>query len=372
MRVLGTLVRKEFLQLRRDPALLRLVLMLPIVQLVVMSYALGGDLRDLRVAVLDQDQTPLSRRLVEAFPHGVTFAAGPIAAGEADLDRLLREDRCDLALHIPAGFARDVAAGRAPAVGLLVDGSNSSVGGRGAGYAEAVIFREAAKFAAEAGARAAGGAAPVAPVVRYFYNPALESRLYMVPGIIVILVTIISALVTGLAVVREKELGTLEQIQVTPLSPLQLIAGKSIPFALIALFDLVLATSFAMIWFHVPLTGEPWALLLGVLAYLLVTLGLGLLASAVSGTQQQAVFTVWFFLMFAIMLSGFFFPVQNMPEWARTLTWLNPMRFFMAVVRGVLLRGAGVADLSRELLVLTAMGVTAFGGAVALFRRSSG
>jgi ABC-2 type transport system permease protein len=262
-----------------------------------------------------------------------------------------------------------VAAGRSPAIGLLVDGSNSSVAGRGAGYAEALLAREARRLAAENGA--AAGRPPVAAAVRFFYNPELESRLYMVPGIIVILVTIISALVTGLAVVREKELGTLEQIAVTPLSPLQLIAGKTIPFALIALVDFALAMAIARIWFAVPLAGAPWALVLGVLCFLLVTLGLGLLASAVSDTQQQAVFTVWFFLVFAIMLSGFFFPVQNMPEWARVLTWLDPMRFFMAVVRGVLLRGAGVADLAGELAVLLAMGVAAFGSAVWLFRRSS-
>ena len=373
MRVLGTLVRKEFRQLRRDPALLRLVLLLPIVQLLVMSYALSNDLHNLRVSVLDEDRTPLSRSLAEAFPHGDLFVAGPAPTDPDDLARLLREHDCDLALHIPAGFAREVGAGRSPALGLAVDGSNSSVGGRGAGYAEALLAREAARLAAEASPRTAGtGGLAVTPVVRYFYNPELESRLYMVPGVIVVLVTIISALVTGLAVVREKELGTLEQLRVTPLSPLQIVAGKTIPFALIALADLVLATAFAFVWFHVPLAGAPWALLLGVLAYLLVTLGAGLLASAVSGTQQQAVFTVWFFLVFAIMLSGFFFPVQNMPDWARTLTWLNPMRFFMAIVRGVLLRGAGVADLGRELLVLLAMGLGAFGGAVALFRRAHG
>lgn len=369
MRVLATLVRKELRQLRRDPALLRLVLVLPVVQLMVMSYALNSDLKHLRVAVLDEDRTPLSRRLVEAFPHGTTFAAGVHARDADGLGDLLRRHECDLALHVPAGFARDVAAGLSPSLGLLVDGSNSSIAGRGAGYAEALLTREARRLAAESTGAAA--AAPVAASVRFLYNPELESRLYMVPGVIVILVTIISALVTGLAVVREKELGTLEQIAVTPLSPLQMIAGKTIPFALIALLDLVLATGIAMAWFKVPMAGAPWALLLGMLCYLLVTLGLGLLASAVSETQQQAVFTVWFFLVFAIMLSGFFFPVQNMPAWARALTWLDPMRFFMAVVRGVLLRGAGVADLARELAILLAMGVAAFGSAVLLFRRQS-
>jgi ABC-2 type transport system permease protein len=361
------MVRKELLQLRRDPALLRLVLMLPIVQLMILSYALNNDLRNLRVGVLDEDGTPLSRSIVEAFPHSETFAPGPRVTASPDLTRELRHGGCDVAIHIPPHFARDVQEGRSPAVGVFVDGTNSSIAGRGAGYAESVILREALRERAAAG----DAGRPLSAVVRFFYNPELETRLYMVPGIIVMLVTIISALVTGMAVVREKEIGTLEQILVTPLSSWQFIAGKTLPFALIALADLVLATVFAMAWFHVPMTGSPWVLLLGVLGYLLVTLGLGLLASSGSQTQQQAMFTVWFFLIFAILLSGFFFPVQNMPTWARVLTWLNPMRFFMDIVRGVLLRGAGAQDLARELLVLFAMGVAAFGGAVAVFRRSA-
>ncbi len=368
MRALRCLVRKEFIQLRRDPALLRLVLVLPIVQLVILSYALNNDLRNLRVGVLDEDHTPLSRNIVEAFPHSETFTIGPRAQSPADLDRLLQHGDCDLAIHIPPHFARDVVAGRSPTVAVVVDGTNSSIAGRGAGYAQAVIAREARR------ALVADGAVkpPVGEAVRFFYNPELESRLYMVPGIIVMLVTIISALVTGMAVVREKEIGTLEQVMVTPLTSLQFIVGKTLPFAIIALVDLALATTFAMAWFHVPMTGSPWVLLLGVLCYLLVTLGLGLLASSVSDTQQQAMFTVWFFLVFMILLSGFFFPVENMPTWARVLTWLNPMRFFMSIVRGVLLRGAGVADLMRDLLVLLAMGVTAMTAAVLSFRRAQG
>lgn len=367
MRALRSLIRKEFLQLRRDPALLRLVLVLPIIQLIILSYALNSDLRNLRVGVLDEDHTPLSRSIVEAFPHSETFTSGPVVGSQMELAQIMAAGNADLAIHIPRHFARDVAQGRSPAVALLVDGTNSSIAGRGAGYAQAVITREAARAAA-IGQQNSG--VPLAADVRFFYNPELESRLYMVPGVIVMLVTIIAALVTGLAVVREKEIGTLEQVMVTPLTTAQFLAGKTLPYALVGLVDLALATVFAMAWFHVPLTGSPWVLLLGVLCYLLVTLGLGLLASAVSNTQQQAMFTVWFFLVFAILLSGFFFPVQNMPGWARALTWLNPMRFFMDIVRGVLLRGAGVGDLIRELLVLLSMGVAAFGAAAWGFRRS--
>jgi ABC-2 type transport system permease protein len=361
LRPLAALIRKEFRQLRRDTAMLRLVIVLPIVQLLVLSYALNNDLRNVRVAVLDEDRTPESRELADALWESDVFVPGPPLADGADLASALQLGRCDLAVRIPAGFARDVAQGRSPAVGVHVDGSNSSTGGRAAGYAEMILARAAA-----------GKEVRTAGVVRFFYNPELETRLYMVPGIIVMLVTIISALVTGMAVVREKELGTLEQVRVTPLGSLQFIAGKTLPYALIAFVDLVLATAFAMVWFHVPLTGSPLVLLCGVLTYLLVTLSLGLIASVFSDTQQQAMFAVWFCLVFAIMLSGFFFPVENMPAWARTLTWINPMRFFMAIVRGVLLRGAGFADLADELLVLLAMGVTAFTAAVWAFRRASG
>jgi ABC-2 type transport system permease protein len=360
VRPLACLVRKEFLQLRRDTAMLRLVLVLPIVQLLLLSYALNNDLRNVRVSVLDEDRAPLGREIAAALWESDVFVPGPPLATGDDLAAALQRGRCDLALRIPAGFARDVAQGRSPAVAVHVDGSNSSTGGRAAGYAQTVISRVAAGHDVRAG------------VVRFFYNPELESRLYMVPGIIVMIVTIISALLTGMAVVREKELGTLEQVRVTPLGSLQFIAGKTLPFALLALVDLALATVFAMVWFHVPMTGSPLVLLLGVLTYLLVTLSLGLLASVVSDTQQQAMFTIWFCLVFAILLSGFFFPIENMPAWARALTWINPMRFFMAIVRGVLLRGAGFADLADELLVLLAMGAAAFTGAVAAFRRASG
>lgn len=370
MRALRCLVRKEFLQLRRDTALLRVVFALPIFQLLVLSYALNNDLRNVRVGVLDEDRTVLSRSVLDAFPAADVFVAGPVARDAAGLERLLQTGACDLAVHVPAGFERDVLAGRSPAVGISVDGTNSSLAGRGAGYAGTVVMQEATRYAAAAAGT--GKAAPrVGAVVRFLYNPELESRLFMVPGVIVMLVTIISALATGMAVVREKELGTLDQVLVTPLTPLQYVVGKTLPFGLIALVDLALATAFARLWFHVPMLGSPWVLLLGVLAYLLVTLGLGLLASAASNTQQQAMFTVWFFLVFAIMLSGFFFPVDNMPQWAQWMTRVNPMRYFMDIVRGVLLRGAGLADLRGELLTLLGMGVAAFGGAVLAFRRES-
>ncbi|MBN1826122.1 MAG: ABC transporter permease [Candidatus Eisenbacteria bacterium] len=364
------IVRKELIQLRRDKALLRLVLAVPMLQLLIFAYAINNDLKNVRVSVLDEDRTPLTRRLAEALYQADAFVPGPAPAGEADAAELLRRSETDLMVHVPRGFTRAVLRGESPQVGVVVDGTNSSTAGRAAGYTEAVLTREAVRlFRAEAGARAAAQTGRISTTTRFLFNPELESRIYMVPGIIVMLVTIISVFVTGMAVVREKEIGTLEQVRVTPLSTTAYLIGKTLPFAAIALVDLVLATAFAMAWFGVPMVGSPLTLLAGVLAYLTVTLGLGLLASAASGTQQQAMFTIWFFLIFAVLLSGFFVPVQNMPSWARALTWLNPMRFFMNVVRGVLLRGAGFADLRTEFLMLLGMGALAYGSAALRFGR---
>ena len=363
---LSSMVRKEFLQLRRDKAMLRMILMVPVIQLLILAYAINTDLRNVRVSVLDQDGTPLSRRLVAAVMETDVFVPGPTPATPSALKAQLERGETDLAIHLPRGFTRAIVAGRPGQLGIDVDGTNSSLAGRAAGYVQAALMQEAR--------RALGGGPPaqIEAVTRFLYNPELESRHYMVPGILVMLVTIIAAFITGMAVVREKEIGTLEQVMVTPLGAGQFVAGKLIPYALIALFDLALALAVALLWFHVPFRGPLPVLLLGTVGYLAVTLGIGLFASSVSGTQQQAMFSVWFYLVFAVLLSGFFFPVENMPTWARLLTWLDPMRFYMAIVRGVLLKGAGLLDLARELIVLGVMGVLGLGVAVLSFRRTSG
>lgn len=362
-----SMVKKEFRQLRRDRALLRLILFLPLIQLFVLAYAITFDLKNVRVSVLDDDRTPASRTFAEALLNAEGFVPGPRPADTGALQTMLERGDTDLALHLPRGLEREILDGRAARLGLSVDGSNSSQAGRAVGSARAALTRAARRL---------GGVAPepggLVAVTRFIYNPELKSRIFMVPGILVMLVTLIATMVTGMAVVREKEIGTLEQVMVSPLSSGQFVAGKLIPYGLVSLLDLALALVLALIWFHVPFRGSAPLLLAGTLAYLGVTLGLGLLASAVSNTQQQAMFTVWFYMIFTVMLSGFFFPVGNMPDWAQALTWLNPMRFYLSIVRGVLLKGAGLADLGRDLLMLLGMGVVTLGAAVLSFRKTSG
>lgn len=365
MQALLYLIQKEFRQIGRDHTMLRIIFLVPILQLFVFAYAANTDLRNVRLAVLDEDQSRASRELVEAFTRSDVFIPGPLAENPRELESFLTREEANLALWIPENFARDLAAKRPTSVGIAVDGQNATLAGRTAGYAQAIVSEEAARGAVRPppGIRA---------ITRFLYNPELESRYYMIPGIVVLLITVVSAFLTGVAVVREKEIGTLEQLLVTPITPVQFVAGKTIPFAIIAFFELTFATTIAVLWFHLPLRGSVPLLAAGSAAYLLVTLGIGLLASTVSSTQQQAMFTVWFFLVFGILMSGFFFPIENMPDWAQAITIVDPLRYMMDLVRGVFLKGAGFADLWIDLLVLAGMGLAVFSAAMLRFRKRLG
>jgi len=375
LRPIPFIVRKEFRQLFRDRALVGIVVFVPLVQLFLFGYAANTDLVDVRVALLDQDRSPESRALADAFYSSDVFVPGPPAASPGDLERFLVQREADVSIWIPPGYGERTASfarrsltgtgdrGEAGAqVGVLVDGTNSSLAGRAAAYAAWIISQAASP-------PGAAQTAPLAARSRFFYNPELRSRDYMVPGIVVLIVTIISGLLTGMAVVREREIGTLEQLMVSPLTPGQLIAGKTIPFAILAFLDLALATLVAVLWFRLPFEGSAWLLAAGALVYLLVTLGLGLLASTVSSTQQQAMFTLWFFLIFAILMSGFFYPIENMPPGIRWLTYADPLRYMMKIVRGVFLRGATFADLWPQFAALGGMGLVIFSAAVWRFRK---
>lgn len=389
MREILVFVRKEFRQVFRDHAMVRIIFVVPMVQLFVFAYATNTDLRNVRYAVLDEDHTEASRDLAAAFRATREFVPGPTAANGRELEDFLLHGDAEIALRIPRNYARDLLRGASPEVAVNVDGTNSSRAGRAAGYAGTIIRAETARFLASRPGRmegaagsdaAAAGAAPgiaspsprIQGVTRFFYNPELESRYYMVPAILVLLVTVISALLTGMAVVREREIGTLDQLLVSPLRPAQIIAGKTIPFAVIAFFEFAVTTTVAVLWFGLPLAGSIPVLLVGGMIYLLVTLGVGLLASTVSSTQQQAMFVVWFFLVFGILMSGFFYPVDNMPAWARELTRINPLRYMMNIVRGVFLKGSGFADLKGDLAMLLALGLAVFSAAVFRFRKRAG
>ena len=358
------LVRKEARQTFRDPRALRVIFMAPIIQLVVFGYAVTTDVKDTAMIVYDRDRTTESRGLVQALTAGGYFRVADVATRADQLADALDHGRAILALEIPRGFQGDLAAGSPASVQLLIDGTTSNTATVAQAYASQIILRygqrHSALVARTAGAGVQGSGGSGLPGVdlrvRAWYNPNLESRVYNVPGVVCNLMMLMALLLTTLAVVRERELGTLEQLMVSPLTPGELIVGKTLPVVGIALVDLGLITSVATLWFAIPLRGGLGMLGLVSLAYIVCGLGIGLLISTTSSTTQEAFMTMFMFFLPAMIFSGFFFPVENMPVFFQYVTLLDPVRYYVEAVRAIFLKGAGIAVLWPDVLVLTLMG----------------
>jgi ABC-2 type transport system permease protein len=361
---LHEMVRKELVQVFRDPRLVRMVVMAPMLQLLAFGYVVSTDVRRVSTFVVDQDQTQASRDLARTL-----FASGyfrPVGASDRprDLVEALDHGRAVVGVHIPRGFARDLAQARAR-VQLLFDGTNSNTATVASGYAGRIV---------QTYALAQGGLARTPPLElreRAWFNPGLRSRDYNVPAVMGAIMLILSLLLTSLAVVRERELGTLEQLMVSPLSPAELIIGKTVPFAIIGLVDLVLIAAVALLWFRVPFEGSFLLLLLAGVLYLSSALGLGLLISTISSTQQEAVMTSFLVIMPLMLLSGFMFPVSSMPVAFQWLTLLNPLRHFLEIVRAIFLKGAGLTALWPQFLALLVMGAGLLGLATTRFHKTA-
>ena len=367
MRALTFLLRKEFLQILRDPALVRMLFIIPIVQLLVLSNAATFEVRRSAMHVVDQDRSAMSRGLVERLTASGRFearAASPRT--EAGDEALMRRD-ADMVLVIPAGFERDVVRERSAQVQLMLNAEDGAAAGVTLGYARQILARYAAELGAErapAGARRAGGAeiaprrgVPVVDVqVRGWYNAELDYRFYMVPGILVQLLTIVGTLITAMNIVREKEAGTLDQLNVTPITRPVFIAAKLIPLWVIALAVLAIGLVIARFAFGVPIRGSVLLIFGGAALYLVAALGIGLWVSTVTETQQQAMFVNFSILLVYLLMSGLFTPVRSMPEWAQWIARVNPMMHFIEMMRMVMLKGAGLADVVRHLVVLAVMG----------------
>ena len=355
-------IAKEVAQLRRNPQALRILLLAPVIQMLAFGYAATTDVKEIPFVLLDLDRTPASRSLVDRFTGSGYFRLVGVEAAPARLDRWLLHGDADLALAIPAGYERALADGRGTTAQLLVNGTDSNSSMRGMAYAGQIVGSLSAELAgARTAAGAASGAGPgaglrpgrVQVVPRVWYNPDLLSRWYMVPAVLAQLLMVVVMTLTAMAVVREREIGTLEQLLVTPLDPRALLIGKLAPYAVIGLIEILLVTSVAVGWFRVPLRGSLFVLFgLGGL-FVLVTLALGLFVSTVARTQQQAMMTTTFFVMVPmIYLSGLFFPIENMPRAVQAVTWLIPLRYFAEIVRGVFLKGAGLDTLWPDALAL--------------------
>ena len=350
---------KEFIQILRDPRMKAIVFVTPILQLVVLGYAVTTDVREIPTAVADFDRTQAARELVRRFERSGYFRVVERVDEARALGRLLDAGRVKAALQLDPGFDTDLKRGRTALVQILVDGTDSNTAGVVADYASRIVFeynRDAARSGAGAVALAGPGAGEVELRARVWYNPDLRSRNFYVPGVMAILIMLTSLLLTSMAIVREREIGTMEQLMVTPIRPVELILGKTLPFALIGFFDVALITAVAVFWFAVPIRGSLLLLFGATALYLLSALGIGLFISTVSRTQQQALMTTFFFFQPAMLLSGFVFPIANMPEAIQYLTYLNPLRYFLVIIRGIFLKGSGADVLWPHMLALFLLG----------------
>ena len=348
---------KEFRQIARDRRSLGVLLFLPLFLLVIFGYAISLDVRHVPLAVYDGDKSPQSRSLVEKFRHSEYFDLKYDLAGTTEIDGLLGRERARAVLVIPSGFSRQLSRGEACRLQLILDGSNASSASTALGYIQAVVRDFASNITARALLRSAGIRlqTPVDLRPRVWFNPQLASSVFLVPGLITFILAISAVISTALSIVREKERGTMEQIQVSPIRPLELIVGKTIPYALVSLAVTAAVLAASYLLFGVLVKGSYLLLLLVILLFLLACLGLGLLISTIVATQQMA-FTVSALLTIlpSFILSGFVFPIRNMPPAIQAVTFLFPARFFLAALRSVIIKGAGPAAFWEQLAGLAA------------------
>ncbi|HEX9691333.1 MAG TPA: ABC transporter permease [Gemmatimonadales bacterium] len=360
---IGELVRKEVRQLLRDPRARAIMFVAPVIQLIVFGYAVNTDIPNTATVIVDHDRTAASRRLIDAFRQTGYFTIVAQPERSSALSDALDDGTAVVGIEIPIGFASGLGGHESARVQIVVDGAQSNSATVAVGYAQRIVQAF--------GARESGGRElPVIAETRAWFNPALESRTYNVPGVIGVLILLMALLLTSLGVVRERELGTLDQLMVSPLTPAELMVGKTLPVAAIALVDMILISAIAVFWFDIPLRGSPPALLLAVLLYIAAGISIGVLISTVSRTQQEAFMALFLFLLPSIILSGFFFPISSMPRGFQWLTLLNPVRHFLEIIRASFLRGAGIESLWPQYVALGVLSAAALTAAIVRFPRA--
>jgi ABC-2 type transport system permease protein len=368
------IVRKEFIQIRRDRALRRMVLLMPLVQLLIYGYVVATEIRALPMVVLDHSASSESQRLVDRFVASGYFAIEGYVPSLRDVEQHLNSGQSMFALVIPTDYARDVRRGVLARVQLLVDGTNSNTATIALGYAGGVIGAENAALLkrnlARKGIRKIEAGIREEP--RVWFNPSLRAINYMVPGIICVLLMEMMVPLTAFSVVRERERGTIEQLMVTPLRAGEVLAGKTVPYILIGLMDAVIILTAGTLWFGVPVPGNILSLFVGTLLFIVVALSLGIFVATVVDTQQQAALSAQFVLVPNILLSGFMFPIESMPEGMQWFTTILPMRYFLVIVRGIMMKGLGLMDLWDQVIPLAALGVLIFSISWLRFRRVFG
>ena len=352
------MIRKEFRQIFRDRPMIAIIFLVPVVQLLILSFAITTDVKHLKLAVVDYDKSQVSREIIRAFSQTERFDIVDLSDDLKDIDNQMRAWKIQIALVIPQNFSRDLQRKLYPQILLSVDGVDGNTAGIALGYAQAILLNIGVDLRTPHYLTAKGPSNHfISMIERMWYNLELDSQQYMIPGIVVILLTIIPMMLSAMSLVKEKELGTLEQLMVTPLRKHQLLIGKMIPFLLLAFVEMAIVMTIALTVFGISMDGSYLLLASLSLLYLLTTIGLGIFISTFTHTQQQAMFLAWFFMVFMIIMSGFFIPIQNMPSLLQGLTYLNPMRYFMGIVREIFQKGSSLIYLWPDTLLMTGEGL---------------
>jgi len=373
MKTILHVVRKEFLQIRRDKRMLPIIFFAPIFQLIILGYAANLDVNNIPTVICDLDRSHASRELIDKFTNSGYFTVERNVDDIRDIDRFIDNGTASLAVVIPTAFGDRIKAGKQAELQIIADGSDANLATVGLNYANAIIANYSMNIVAREAPRSGIGKSGINPEIRVWYNPELKSKNFMVPGILGLLLMVMTMILTSLAIVKEKEVGTMEQLVVTPIRPHQLIIGKLTPFAVIGIIDIILVLLVATLWFNIPVRGSVFLVFGFCIVFLMTTLGLGLFVSTVSRTQQQAMMTAVFFVMFPmIFLSGFVFPIENMPKVVQLYTYTLPLRYFFVIVRGLFLKGVGFAELWDQALVLLIFGIVILSLSVARFQKRLG
>lgn len=370
MKILLYLLEKEFKQIFRNKAILPLIFIMPVIQLLILSYAIDYEIKNLKLYVIDYDQSTFTQVLIDKFTASSYFIPAGKSFNQDDAKDALRHEEADLCLILPQNFEKDLLKDGHASLQVLINAIDGTKAGLAANYASKIILEYNKYLLQYYGIKSNLKLSPEYRNINIehsnWYNPELNYQNFMIPGILVLLVTMIGSFLASMNIVREKEIGTIEQINVTPIMRSQFILGKTIPFWFIAMFEMALGLVIAKIVFSIPMVGSLFVLFTFTAVYLLVILGLGLFISTITETQQQAMFISWFFLVVFILMSGLFTAIENMPVWAQNITLFNPIRYYIEVTRLVLLKGAGFAEIQLHFVVMIISAILI--NALAIFR----
>ncbi len=367
-----TVARKELLHILRDRRALVVMFLIPVVQLFLLGYAATTDIRHLRTAVLDADRTAQSRDLIAAYRASNSFDIVAYVGSEEELADLMDRGRVRAGLMIPAGFGADVAAGRQATVAVVIDGSDPNVANTVLAASQQVGLAHGIRLLERRVGTSAAAVTPLEVRPRVWYNPQMRSANFMIPGLVAMIMFLLTSMFTALSIVRERERGTIEQLMVTPIRPIEMVVGKIVPYVGVAFFDILEVLAIAVFWFRVPIHGSLF-LLLALLALSMVTsLGIGIFVSSVANTQQEAMLLVWLTLLPSIFLSGFFFPIEAMPKALQAVSFVVPLRYMLVIIRGIILKGVGLEVLAEQLAALAVFGVGIMAVAATRLRKRLG